>query len=935
MFRGGYPINVRTAGAAVSTRTDPVRRGRVLVDRRTEAQALDRLLDDVRAGESRALVLRGEAGIGKTELLRYLRGRAGDHRIVPAAGVEAESGFAFAGLHQVCVPLLDGLRRIPEPQRVALTIAFGLDTGRPPDPFLVGMAALSLFAETARERPLLCVIDDAQWLDRSSAQVLGFAARRLQAESVALVFAVRDGGDRTEAPELAGLPELLVTGLPEAAARALLASAHAGPVDGGVLDRIIAESQGNPLALLELPRGFTPAELAGGFGLLDSVPLPSRIEESFRRQIAVLSPTARQILLTAAAEPVGDPVLVWRALDRLGVDVDTDPASRAATEEFVTFGARVTFRHPLLRSAVYRAAGAADRRRVQQALAQVTDSATDPDRRAWHRAQATVGEDEEVAAELVRCAARAQARGGPAAAAAFLARASELTPDPARRAQRLLAAAEAEYQAGLPERSVRLLARAEAGPLDEVARAHAYLLRARISFTLDRGVAAPGLLLRAANRLQPLDPRLARETYLEAMQAGWFVGDGGPGPTLRELAAEALAARAAPDPADACDLLLTGLAVRYRDGFPAGTPLLREALSQLAAGPGDEAGLRWLWFAATCAMDGWQYAAADTITDAFVARARRSGTLTALPLALAQRIVVQVFTGELAAADGLVHEFDAVRASTGLDEPSYATQLLVAWRGAEDATAELVAATTKEATQRGEGLGVAAGGWALAVLYNSLCRHDEALAAVLPAAESDADLGVVTWCSLVELITAAARLGRNELAADAVARLRTMTQAAGTDWALGLEARCQALLATDPEPHYRSAVDRLAGTPIRGELARTRLHYGEWLRRQNRRADARRQLRGAYEMFGDMGMTAFAARAARELGSTGETVRRRSGGNAADLTPQEVQIVRLVRAGLSNVEIAARLFISPRTVEWHLSKTFVKLGVTSRRQLRR
>ncbi|WP_344318777.1 helix-turn-helix transcriptional regulator [Actinocatenispora thailandica] len=907
----------------------------MLVDRRTEAESLDRLLDDVRAGESRALVLRGAAGIGKTELLGYLRDRAGGCQIVPAAGVEAETGFAFAGLHQVCAPMLESLRRIPAPQRAALDIAFGLDSGTPPDSFLVGMAALSLFAETARERPLLCLIDDAQWLDRASAQVLGFAARRLQAESVALVFAVRDGDDTVEAPELAGLAELPVRGLPEADARTLLALAHPGPVDAGVLDRIIAESQGNPLALVELPRGFTPAELAGGFGLLGSAPLPRRIEESFRRQIATLTPTARQLLLVAAAEPVGDPVLVWRALGQLGVDVDTDPAARLATERFVTFGARVTFRHPLLRSAVYRAAGSADRRRVQRALAQVTDPKTDPDRRAWHRAQAAVGEDEEVAAELVHCAARAQARGGPAAAAAFLERASDLTPDPARRAQRLLAAAEARYQAGLPEPSVRLLARAEAGPLDEVARAHANLLRARITFTVDRGAAAPGLLLQAAGQLQPLDAQLARETYLDAMQAGWFVGAGGSGPGLRELAAEALAVRSAQDPADGCDLLLTGLAVRYRDGYPAGVPLLREALDVLRAGPVGETGLRWLWFAATCALDAWQYPAADTITAAFVARARRTGTLTALPFALAQRIVVQVFTGELAAADALVHEFDAVRDSTGLDEPAYATQVLAAWRGAADTTTMLVAATTKQAEQRGEWLGVAAGGWALAVLHNSLGRPDEALAAALPAAESDADLGVVTWCSLVELIIAAARLGRLDLAGRALARLRAMTQAAGTDWALGLESHCQALVDTDAEPHFRAAVERLAGTPIRGELARTRLHYGEWLRRQNRRTDARRQLRAAYEMFGEMGMTAFAVRAARELGTTGETVRKRGDGNAADLTPQEAQIVRLVRAGLSNVEIATRLFISPRTVEWHLSKTFAKLGITSRRQLRR
>jgi DNA-binding CsgD family transcriptional regulator len=907
----------------------------MLLGRSREREELDHLIGGVHAGESRALVLRGEAGIGKTVLLDYARGLATGSRVVRVAGVEAERELAFAGLHQVCAPMLDRLEHLPAPQREVLAVAFGLSAGNPPDRFKVGLAVLGLFADVAQEQPLVVLIDDAHWLDSETAQVLGFVARRLRAESVGMIFAVR--GD-LDLPDLAGLPELSVTALTDADARALLALVHAGPVDDLVRERIIAESQGNPLALLELPRGFTPAELAGGFGLLSSVALPRRIEESFRRQIATLSPATRQVLLLAAAEPVGDPVLVWRAADRLGIAVDSDLASREVMARFLELGSRVTFRHPLLRSAVYRAATPEDRREAHRALADVTDPVADPDRRAWHRAQAVVGPDEEVAAELEDCAERAQARGGPAAAAALLERAAELTPDLARRGRRLLAASQAKYEAGMAEAARRLLAQAEASPLDSLERAQVDLARGRLAFTLNRGPEAPRLLLKSAAQFKELDVQTAQQTYLEALQAGWFVAHLTRGPDLHGLSAAAVAALPRRQPLSPLTLLLDGLATRYRDGYPAGAPMLKQALAALlgekAAGDMD---LRRLWFACTISLDLWEDDACEALTYRFVDVAQRSGTLTPLPLALTLRIVMRAFTGDLATASSLLEEFEAVREGTGLNEPPYAAQLVAVWRGHEDEASALIESTTKEATERGEGVGLIAAGWMRALLFNSLGRYDDALRAAQEAVAPVQEMGVLTGCSLVELVTAASHLRQRDLASEAVARLRAMTQASGTNWALGVQAGCEALVSRPDtaEAHYRESIDRLQRTRIRGELARTHLHYGEWLRRHNRRGDAREELRVAHTMFAAMGMEAFAARAARELGATGETVRKRSDASSShQLTPQETQIVKLVRGGLSNAEIGERLFISPRTVEWHLSKIFTKLGVSSRRRLR-
>jgi DNA-binding CsgD family transcriptional regulator/tetratricopeptide (TPR) repeat protein len=912
--------------------------GQVLLDRYTECRLLDQLVADVRAGESRALVVRGHAGVGKTALLEYVVARASDFQPARAAGIQAEKELAFAGLHQVCGPMLDRLPRLPDPQKEALETAFGLSTCRPPDPFMVGLAVLGLVAEMARRRPVLCVVDDAQWLDHASLQVLAFVARRLLAESVGMIFAVRestteDGG----MPELDGLSTLPVTGLPDDVARALLVAAHHGPVDDQVLERVVAEARGNPLALLELPRGFTPTELAGGFGLTTGATLPHRIEESFRRQVAPLPAESRQLLLVAAAEPVGDPALVQRAADRLGIGVEGAAASASAAG-LVEFGAQVRFRHPLVRSAIYRAASPDDRSSAHRALAEVTDPTADPDRRAWHHAQAATGFDEEVAVELERSADRAQARGGVAAAAAFLERATELTPDSRRRGERALAAAQARLQAGTPDAALRLLWLAGASPLGELQHAETDLLRARIAFTMNRGSEAPSLLLKAAAQLEPLDAQLARDTYLEAIDAARFAGGRAAGAGPREVAEAARGAPASPRPPRAADLLLDGLAVRFTDGYAAAVPLLKQAVAAFCSPdlPRDE-GLRWLWLASTTCPDHlWDDRTWEILATRHVQLVRESGAVAVLPLAFTSCIVMHVSIGEMAAAAALLEEQRSVVEATGIPLAWYGPLFLAAWQGREGEAFELIEAGFRENTRRGEGTGVIACGWVKALLCNSLGRHAEALAAAQEATAVPMEIGTPYWGALVELITAAARSGQPELARDAFGRFTLMARASASDWALGLDARCRALLADGDEadPLYREAIDRLGRTRIRGELARAHLQYGEWLRRQSRRVDARDQLRTAHQMFTTMGMDAFADRAARELAATGETVRKRSVETANELTAQEEQIVRLVRSGLSNSEVAARLFISPRTVEWHLGRIFAKLQITSRRQLR-
>ena len=899
--------------------------------RDVECAALDRLLDAVRGGESRALVLRGEPGVGKSALLQYLVGSASGCRVARAAGVEYEMELAHAGVHQLCAPVLDLRDRLPGPQRDALATAFGLNAGSPPDRFVVALAVLGLLAEVAEEQPLICVIDDAQWLDKASVLSLAFVARRLLAESVGLIFAVRDP---SEMPELMGLDELQVGGLGEDDARALLDSTLPGRLDGRVRERIIAETHGNPLGLLELPRGLTPAELAGGFAIPDARPLTDRIERSFLRRLELFPVETRRLLLTAAAEPYGDVSLLWRAADRL--ELGPEAAAPAEAAGLIELGALVRFRHPLVRSAVYQAASSHERREAHQALAESIDADIDPDRRAWHRAQATRGSDEEVAGELERSAGRAQARGGIAAAAAFLERAATLTPDPARRAERALDAAQAKLHAGAFEPAAALLAMAEAGPDDELRLARIDLLHAGIAFAMSRGNEAPPLLLAAARRLEKLDYELARETYLDAIAAGIFAGRLTRGPDLREIGD---AARGAPFPERPRlpDQLLHSLAVRLTDGNAPSAPMMRQVLGALCDEeiPLEDA-LRWLWLGSVIAADLWDDEGWYVVATRHVTIARDAGALSELPRALDSLAVGLLIAGDLAAAASLFEEARTVCEATGSKPPRVGPLGLAAMRGQEREARAQIDALISEAVPRGQGAAVAVAHWYHALLCNGLGQYADALAAAQLAAAHQRVGGATKW-GLVELVEAAAHSDAPQLASDALERLSETTQASGTDWALGVEARSRALLTEGDaaEKLYRVAIERLSGTRVRFELARAHLVYGEWLRRENRRVDAREHLRTAYDAFSNMGAEAFAGRARRELLATGETVRSRIDETRDVLTPQEAQIARLARDGFSNPDIGARLFISPRTVQYHLHKVFLKLDISSRNQLGR
>ena len=903
---------------------------RDLLGRHTECAALDQLVTSVRSGPSRALVLRGEAGVGKSALLGYLLQHASGCDVVRAAGVESEMELAFAGLQQLCAPFVDRIERLAGPQRDALGTAFGLRGGDAPDRFLVGLAVLSLLSDAAEERPLVCVVDDAQWLDAASAQALAFVARRLGAESVGLVFAVRESaGERP----FDGLPELVVGGLDDGDARALLEAVVAGPLDERVRDRLVAETHGNPLALLELPRGRTPAELAGGFGLNGGPALSGRIEERYQQRLGELPPATRLLLLVAAAEPVGDSLLLWKAAATLGID--TSAAGPASQTELVDLGAQVRFRHPLVRSAVYGAADPEDRRRVHQALAEATDAAADPDRRAWHRAQATAGLDEDVAAELERSAARAGARGGVAAGAAFHERAAELTPDPVRRAQRALLAAHCKHQAGAADAALRLLAMAEAGPLDELDSARAQLLHAQITFATTRGRDAPPLLLEAAKRLEPLDATLARGTYLDAFAAALSADRLVRGGDVREIAAAVLAADWAPS-TRACDLLLDALALVTSEGYSAGAPALKRALLAFREERlSEEEELRWLWLACHVARALGDDVAWDELTERQVELARRAGALSLLPVALDDRVHADLFCGRLQTAMALAAEADTVVEATGSDVALRGAIALANWRGQDAEAQALVEARRRGVLQHGEGLWLVATDWGNTVRYNGLGRYDEALVAAERAAAEPRGLGTPMWL-LADLIEAAARSGKPERAAGPLERLAEVAEANGTDWALGFLARSRALLGEGEaaERLYREAIERIGRTRIRVAQGRTLLVYGEWLRRENRRVDAREQLRAAHTTLAEIGMEVFAERARRELLATGETVRKRTVETLDDLTPQELQIAQRAAEGSTNPEIGAQLFLSPRTVEWHLRKVFGKLGISSRKDLR-
>jgi DNA-binding CsgD family transcriptional regulator len=900
-----------------------------LVGRQRERAVVDRLLDSARDGRGAVVVVHGDPGFGKTALLEYAVEAGHDFRLVRTSGAEGEMELDYAAMQRLCSPLLEFIERLPGPQRDALSVAFGLSGGKAPSPFLVGLAVLGLLSEAAEQRPVLCLVDDAQWLDGASGAALAFVARRVLAERIAFAFATRELGSG-----LAGFPHLRVDRLGRRDARTLLESVLAARLDESVLERILAETGGNPLALLELARELTPAQLAGGFGLPAALSLSTGIEESFKRRLTRLPRDARRLLLLAAAEPLGDPALLWRSARELGIPETA--ANTVESEGWLTLDGAVTFRHPLVRSAVYGSAEPTQRREVHRALADATDPELDPDRRAWHRAQATSVPDEQVAAELERSAGRAQARGGLGAVAAFLERAAALTPEPAHRAQRLLAAAGAKRDAGDLGAALGLLASIEAGALDELGRARVDLLRAQIALEQRRGEDAGRLFLDAASRLEPLDPELARETYLEAL-GGAMASDV---EVVGGAPAVAAAARAAPPgavPPRAVDVVLDAFAIRLTDGYAAAVPTYARALELLLATDiASEDGSRWLSVSSgrnsnIVALEMWDDEAVHLLAARRVQVARDTGALGHLPFALSFLVRSHILAGELAAAALALDEARLIAEATGNSAVVNAPMILAAWRGDETQASELIDASSEEAARRRW----ASNNYARAVLYNGLGRHDAARDAAWELFESD-PIGYGSHL-VPELAEAAARTDDLASLQHALDWLSERTRVIRSGWATGMEARVRALLSDGEvaDGQYRQSIEHLSGTRLRLELARSHLLYGEWLRRERRRLDAREHLRTALEAFASMGAEAFARRAQRELLASGERARKRTVDTLDQLTPQEAQIAHLAASGQTNREISAQLFISPSTVEYHLHKVFRKLAVRSRTELAR
>lgn len=904
-----------------------IRRG-LLVGRRDQQRILAQLLERVRGGSSGVLVLHGEAGIGKTALLVDVRHQASDLRVIALSGAESELELAYAGIQQLCAPLLGQIDRLPDPQTNALQVALGLRDGPAPDRLLVGLAVLSLLADAGAQRPTICLIDDAQWVDRASLQALAFAGRRLAADPVAMVFAAR--GSEAH-PELAALPSLHIDRLADADARALLSAIMPTRLDEIVRDNILAEADGNPLALLEFNRAIPPAQLAGGYGLMSAKPVATRLEQSYGQRLRELPPQTRMFVLLAAAEPTGEPAWLWAAAARLGLGADAGvPAEQTG---LVSVDTRLRFRHPLVRSAIYRSATPSERRRAHAALAEVISGPVAVEHRAWHRAHATDAPDEAIALELVESSERARRRGGSAAAAAFLAYAVALTPDPTRRAERALAAALCKLDAGDPEAAARLL-EAVSSANDELLDARADLVRAKTAFATNRGSDAPPLLLAAAERLRDLDPALARETYLEALMAAAIVG------RFSAAVAVAESARNAPTvsgPPRAVDLLLDGTVVRLTDGYVAAAPLLKRAITKYLdddrAGTADP---RWHSIALRVLLDRFDEASYNALSQRQLELLTAAGELTVLPTVLITSSGACVNSGDFARAAELLEQSRSIAEATGTPPHRSIEAYLAAYRGQERLCGEMVQATIEEATERGEGSAIGVAHFSATILHTGLRQYDKAFTACSSALEYD-DIALRGYI-LVEMVEAATRSGHRHAAETALAELAERAAASGTDSALGLAARSRALTddGPDAEADYEVAIENLQRSPVVVYCARTHLVYGEWLRRQNRRTDARKELRIAHEMFTQMGADGFAERARRELQAAGEPLRKELGDRSTTtLTTQESYIARLAGDGYTNSEIASHLFISPRTVEWHLSKIFAKLGVSSRRELRR
>lgn len=898
----------------------------MLFGRGAEHSALTGLLEGARSNASGVLVVRGRVGVGKSALLDLAVASAAGFRVARATGIESEMELAFAGLHQLCGPLLGGLARLPTPQRSALETAFGLADGPRPDGFLIGLATLSLLSDAGHPQPLLCVIDDAQWLDHASAQAIALAARRLQADRVAMLFGVREPSQRDE---FASLPKLDLAGLSDVDARKLLTSAVPGRLDDKVAARIVAEAQGNPLALLELPRARRPADLAGGFALTVA-PLSSRLEANFLDRAEHLPPQTRRLLLLAATEPVGDAAVVARAASLL--DLPENAAGPAEDEGLIELGTMVRFRHPLVRSAISKAASPTWLREAHAALAEASDPALDPDRRAWHRGEAALGPDDAVAAELERSAQRAKTRGGLAAEAAFLERSAILTLDPDRRVERALAAAQAKFDAGAPESALDVVALAESGRINDLQRARAERIQAKVALFQERTTDAALLLMTATSRLERLFPALARETYLDAL----WMAVAAEGNTARRVF-EAMPARSPSHKPSTTELLLTGYMHLIIDGFPRGIDLLQQAKRAIVDESPSASDLDGLAVAYQVAYADWDDESMYLLVSRWVRLARDTGALATLPVALGFLSDCQFYAGDLGLAMATMEQAlliaDAAGSAGAVVALERGRQWLSVYQLGEGPACEQVYAVLRDAIEAGDDRLRSVSEVSAVRAYNCLGRYEDALAVGLSHCERHPQRGV--GVAIAEMVEAAARTGATDLARETMLRLCERTRLAGTDCALGVEARSQALLSEDEvaESFYRAAVERLERTRMKLELARTRLVYGEWLRRCHRRIDARQQLRVAYETFDAMGATFLAVRASRELLATGGAQPRGRDRFVVELTAQEAVVGRLASEGQTNREIATQLFLSPHTVDFHLRKVFRKLDIKGRRQL--
>ncbi|HKC28995.1 MAG TPA: AAA family ATPase [Jatrophihabitans sp.] len=889
-----------------------------------ELATLERQVQQARAGHSEVLMLRGEPGIGKTALLDRAAAGAEGFRIVRVRGVESERELRYAGLQLLCSALPDCLARLSGGQREALDAVIGLGDG-PPDRLVLGLATLALLSTAASGPPLLCIIDDVHWLDRQSAEVLAFAFRRLAADALAVLLAAREG---VATQELADVRTVHVKALSYAESRALMTSHIRGRVDEAVIGRIIAETRGNPQDLLDVVRGISAADFAGGFGVGVASGCSRGSLEGLIDQLEQLPAESRLVALLAASDPTGDPALQWRAGKQLAIP--TNAAARLESDGLVRFGPRVTFDHPAARAALYALASKDDRRLAHRVLADATDSEAAPDRRAWHRALAAYAPDDELAAELELHACAACERGGRSAAAAFLERATMPTLHSGQRVERALAAAAAKFEAGAPDAAARLLVAADVGTLDAARRGRLERQRAQIAFANRRGNDAADSLLKAARRLEVTDLSAARDSYLEALVAAVFAGRLGRGSDTKAVAAAVPAG--APAGAEPAEDLLDALVTRFRTGSLTANQQVRRAIAEMRS-VDSHATARWLWLAALAALDvcddeSWQALAAAAHDSALEA-----GSLTVLPYALTQRAIADLHRGEFKAAATVIADADAVSAGMGTPPLRHAALLLAGWGGHEQSSLALFGAARRDARDRGEGSILTAVSLGEAVLFNGLGRYDAALAAARDAVAHD-ELGL-PGLAMSELIEAAVRcsdLGAAQCTLDA---LSERAAAFGTDWALGVVARSRALLSEGDtaERLFKQAIERLQQSQVTVHLARAQLVYGEWLRRQGRRIDARPQLRAARDAFAAMGAEAFAERAHREHLATGEKVRRRAVETWGELTPQESRIADLARDGLTNPEIGERLFISARTVEYHLHKVFEKFGITSRREL--